>query len=57
MSVSDSMLLRPFVIHTCYAAHCSEYNVVAMELSTFLGYSEEFAAELWRRQSFNASCF
>jgi hypothetical protein len=31
------MLLRPSVIHTCYAAHCSEYNVVAMALSNVFG--------------------
>jgi len=36
------MLLRPSEIHTCYAAHSSEYNVVATGLSdVFVGYSEE----------------
>src|SRR5258708_3672584 len=30
---SSWMLLRPAEIHTCYAAHSSEYNVVATGLS------------------------
>jgi len=47
------MLLRPSLIHTCYAAYGSAYDVVAMQHSDVFWATAKVAADLWGRQSFN----